>query len=401
MNYKLENIMKKKLLHLAGVALFTAGLFSGCDEDAPSYTNLAVDTETLTINLDETAEGSFRIVEGNGSYKVTSSDAEVVTAAISGDEVIVTGLQYGTATLTVTDWAKKSANVKVVVDQERDLVMKTSSTTMFLGESKTLEVYTGNQGYSITSSNESVATAKISEDGKIDIMTVTPGTATLTVKDKLNKTADITVKVIKKLLVDNSEEIVYLLTEEPVTIKILDGNGEYTCKNNGSATYLKCTMAENGTEVIVEGLKRYYFNKTITISDKEGQSINISVKYIDEPYLVNPSYRYLIAGSYSYLYPSTSKAGAAIYSPEFNISQLIIKSATTASATGFAVEFTGDLTVGKKTKATLYKVAKNAVDKSKEYPVTDCQIDKIEDGWYWISFIEPGYTVRSYFITKQ
>ena len=335
--------MKKKLLHLAGVALFTAGLFSGCDEDAPSYTNLAVDTETLTINLDETAEGSFRIVEGNGSYKVTSSDAEVVTAAISGDEVIVTGLQYGTATLTVTDWAKKSANVKVVVDQERDLVMKTSSTTMFLGESKTLEVYTGNQGYSITSSNESVATAKISEDGKIDIMTVTPGTATL---------------------------------------KILDGNGEYTCKNNGSATYLKCTMAENGTEVIVEGLKRYYFNKTITISDKEGQSINISVKYIDEPYLVNPSYRYLIAGSYSYLYPSTSKAGAAIYSPEFNISQLIIKSATTASA-------------------TLYKVAKNAVDKSKEYPVTDCQIDKIEDGWYWISFIEPGYTVRSYFITKQ
>ena len=347
--------MKEKLLHLAGVALFTAGLFSGCDEDAPSYTNLAVDTETLTINLDETAEGSFRIVEGNGSYKVTSSDAEVVTAAISGDEVIVTGLQYGTATLTVTDWAKKSANVKVVVDQERDLVMKTSSTTMFLGESKTLEVYTGNQGYSITSSNESVATAKISEDGKIDIMTVTPGTATLTVKDKLNKTADITVKVIKKLLVDNSEEIVYLLTEEPVTIKILDGNGEYTCKNNGSATYLKCTMAENGTEVIVEGLKRYYFNKTITISDKEGQSINISVKYI----------------------------------------------ATTASATGFAVEFTGDLTVGKKTKATLYKVAKNAVDKSKEYPVTDCQIDKIEDGWYWISFIEPGYTVRSYFITKQ
>ena len=40
---------------------------------------------------------------------------------------------------------------------------------MFFEEHKTLEIYTGNGGYSITSSNESVATAKISEDGKIEI----------------------------------------------------------------------------------------------------------------------------------------------------------------------------------------------------------------------------------------
>lgn len=272
---------------------------------------------------------------------------------------------------------------------------------MFFGESKTLEVYTGNGGYSITSSDESVATAKISEDGKIDITSIAPGTTTLSVKDKHNKTADISVKVIRKLVVDNSADITYLVIDEPVTIKILDGNGEYTCKGNGSATYLKCSMAENGTEVIVEGLKRYRYNKTITISDKEGQSIDIYVNTIDDPYLVNPSYRYLIAGSYAYQSLSTSKAGEAIYSPEFNISQLIIKSATATSATGFAVEFTGDLSVGTKTKPMLYKVAKGKVDKSKEYPIEDCRIDKIEDGWYWVSFIEPGYTVRSYFITKQ
>lgn len=393
--------MKRNIIYLAGIALCAIGLFSGCDEDLPSYANLTVNAETLTINLDETTEGSFSIVEGNGGYKVNSSDATVATAVISGNEVIVTGLEYGTATLTVTDWTKKSANVKIIVDQEQELVIKTSSTTMFFGESKTLEVYTGNGGYSITSSDESVATAKISEDGKIDITSIAPGTATLTVKDKHNQTADISVKVIRKLVVDNSADITYLVIDEPVTIKILDGNGEYTCKGNGSATYLKCSMAENGTEVIVEGLKRYRYNKTITISDKEGQSIDIYVNTIDDPYLVNPSYRYLIAGSYAYLYPSTSKAGEVIYSSELNISQLIIKSATTTSATGFAVEFTGDLNVGTKTKPMLYKVAKGKVDKSTEYPIEDCRIDKIEDGWYWVSFIEPGYTVRSYFITKQ
>lgn len=220
-------------------------------------------------------------------------------------------------------------------------------------------------------------------------------------KDSHNKTAEIAVKVIKRLVVDNSEDITYLITSEPVTIKILDGNGEYTCTPpNYSSSYLKCTIAENGTEVTIEGLKRNYLNKAITIKDKEGQSIDIHIKTIDEPYLKNPSYRYLIASSYAYQSPGTSKVGEAIYSKELNISLLTIKS-TGSYASGFAVQFTGNLEEGAKTNAVLYKVTKNAVDKNVAYPIEDCKIDKVEDGWYWVSFLEPGYTVRSYFITKQ
>ena len=400
MNYKLENIMKRNIIYLAGIVLYTIGLLSGCNEDLPSYANLTVDTEALTIDLDETTEGSFNIVEGNGGYKVASSNEAIATAVISGNEVIVTGLEYGVATLTVSDWTKKSANVKVVVAQVQDLVINTKSTTMFSKEQKTFEVYTGNGGYSIISSNESVATAKINEDGKIEIISIVPGTTILTVKDRCNKTAEITVKVIKHIVVDNSEDIPYLIIGEPVTIKILDGNGGYTCKSNGFSSYLKCTMAENGTEVIIEGLKRAYFNKTITISDKDGQSVDIYIKTIDEPYLENPSYRYLIAGSYAYQSPSTSKVGEAINSEELNMSLLTIKS-TGNYATGFAVQFTGNLEEGAKTNAVLYKVTRNAVDKNVAYPIEDCKIDKIEDGWYWVSFLESVYTVRSYFITKQ
>ena len=47
------------------------------------------------------------------------------------------------------------------------------------------------------------------------------------------------------------------------------------------------------------------------------------------------------------------------------------------------------------------KDVKNAIDKNVAYSIEDCKIDKVEDGWYWVSFLEPGYTVRSYFITKQ
>ena len=44
--------MKRNIIHLTGIVLCAIGLFSGCDKDLPSYTNLTVDAETLTINLD-------------------------------------------------------------------------------------------------------------------------------------------------------------------------------------------------------------------------------------------------------------------------------------------------------------------------------------------------------------
>ena len=57
--------MKRNIIHLTGIALCAIGLFSGCNEDLPSYTKSpTVDAETLTINLDETTEGSFNITRG-------------------------------------------------------------------------------------------------------------------------------------------------------------------------------------------------------------------------------------------------------------------------------------------------------------------------------------------------
>lgn len=394
--------MKRNRLYLAGIALLMAGLFSGCDDDAPSYASLAVDTETLTINLDEATEGSFHIIEGNGNYKVVSADATVATAVISGNEVIVTGLQYGTTMLTVTDWAKQSASVKVVVDQEQDLVLRTSSTTMFFGEQGTLEIYTGNGGYSITSSDESVATAKISEDGKIEIIAIAPGTATLTVKDRRNKTVEASVNVIRHLVVDNPATINYMLVGEPVTIKILDGNGEYTCTTDGSKTYISCEMSEDGTEVTIKGLKRTRLNKKVTIKDKKGQTVEIPVMYIDEPYLEAPSYRYWIKGylNVQTFSGTTVKNGTVVYSPELDMSQLMAAS-TGSFSSGFTIQFSGDLKEGEKSGAVLYRYYKGKVQTEAPYPVEDCRIDKVEDGWYWISFQEPDCEMRSYMITKQ
>ena len=393
--------MKKNRLYIAGFLLAAVNLFSGCSEDDPSYANLVADKQELTINLDEKAEGVIQIIQGNGNYKVTSSNEDVVTATIDNDQIQVTGLKAGDANVTITDWAKMSTNVKVTVDQLVDLVLKVSSTVMYPNEDKTIEVYTGNGGYSITVDNPSIAKATINDKGQIQIESLAPGTATFTVKDRRDKTTELIVKVKKRMVVDNSENIPYLVIGTPATIKILDGNGGYTCTAGGSATYLKCSMSEDGTEVIIEGLKRYRYNNKVTIADQDGEKIEVTITAIDDPYLENPSYRYMLAGSYSYQSLSTSKVGEIMHSADFNLSQLLVKSSTTSSASGYAVQFTGDLGVGSKTNATLYKVTRNAVDKNVGYPIEDCRIDKVEDGWYWVSFLEPGYTVRSYFITKE
>ena len=280
--------MKKNRLYIAGFLLAAVNLFSGCSEDDPSYANLVADKQELTINLDEKAEGVIQIIQGNGNYKVTSSNEDVVTATIDNDQIQVTGLKAGDANVTITDWARMSTNVKVIVDQLVDLVLKVSSTVMYPNEDKTIEVYTGNGGYSITVDNPSIAKAAINDKGQIQIESLAPGTATFTVKDRRDKTTELIVKVKKRMVVDNSENIPYLVIGTPATIKILDGNGGYTCTAGGSATYLKCSMSEDGTEVIIEGLKRYRYNNKVTIADQDGEKIEVTITAIDDPYLENP-----------------------------------------------------------------------------------------------------------------
>lgn len=392
--------MKRNLLYLAGFLLAATTIFTGCNDDDPSYHELVTNTQELIINFDETPEGTIQMLQGNGNYKIVSSNEEVATAVAEGNAIKVTALKAGSANLTITDWAKMSTSVKVIVDQLSELVLAVSSTKMYPNESKAIQIHTGNRGYKVTVDKESVAKATVDEEGRIQVESLSPGTATVTVTDRLNKSTELSVKVIKQLLIDNSEGIPYLTIGEPVTIKILDGNGGYACVNNGSATYLKCEMAENGTEAIVEGIKRYRFNKTITISDQEGESIDLLVSYVDDPYLANPTYRYFIAGSANYQSLSTSAVGSATHAKEFNMSELVIKG-TGTYASGFAIQFTGDLTVGDKSNAILYKVTRNAIDMTVKYPVEECRIDKVEDGWYWVSFVEPSGVARSYMITKD
>ena len=59
-----------------------------------------------------------------------------------------------------------STNVKVIVDQLSELVLSNSATTMYPGENKTVNVYTGNRGYKVTVDKESVVKATVDTEGR-------------------------------------------------------------------------------------------------------------------------------------------------------------------------------------------------------------------------------------------
>lgn len=52
--------MKRNLLYLAGFLLAAATIFSGCNDEDPSYHNLVTDTQELIINLMKHHKERFR-----------------------------------------------------------------------------------------------------------------------------------------------------------------------------------------------------------------------------------------------------------------------------------------------------------------------------------------------------
>ncbi|MDR1982171.1 MAG: hypothetical protein LBQ39_11230 [Tannerellaceae bacterium] len=392
-------MMKKNVIYLAGLLVAAFSLSTACSDngDGLAYSDLTLDTEQLVIDLDKSEEGVIQITNGNGNYKVTLSDEHVATVQVEDNSIRVTGLQSGQVDMTITDWAKKSASAKIIVKRKEELVLSNESINLFVGQPDSLSVYTGNGGYAVASSDESVAVAVIDESGKITVSGLARGRATITVTDQLGKSVTCVANVFNPLLLDRTEDIYMLETGVPFEIHILDGNGGYATSVS-SSSYLDCVV--EGTTVRVTGKRYGKANATFTINDAENISVTLRVMFIDHNYLDNLNlYRAFVPEDAPF--QLSGGVGSVVHSPEFRHSQLLVKTSTSIVATGYCVEFAGDLSVGGKEEAILFLVKRGKVDLTTEQPVTDLRIDKVEDGWYWVSFLTAGKTTRAYIVTRH
>lgn len=390
--------MKRNIIYLIGLIL-VGTLFVGCDsDDDQKYSDLILDTELLTIDLDNSTEGNIRIMQGNGNYKLTLSNDKVVSVALDDDNTIrITGIEPGKAELIITDWAKKTSKVEIVVKRLEELLLDKGEVRLVAGESGSAGVYSGNGEYTISSSDETIAKGTIDEDGKILIQAIAKGTANLEVVDAKGKSATIEVKVRKPLVLSQTEDIPFMILGETLEVDILDGNGGYSISTS-STYYLNVSLS--GTKAVIKGNRYGKSNATFTIKDEEDNSTSIRIMFIDDPYLNDlQKYRYFVDENT----PTQTATGAGniAYSSDFNLAQIYVKnSATSSYASGFGVRFSGDLSVGTKSNGSWFKISSNKIDESSLKLVTDLRIDKIENGWYWVSFMTEGKSLRSYIVTK-
>lgn len=150
-------------------------------EQEPSIT-LRIDNSTIQVN--EIAHISVASIYPEGDTVTYSSDKENI-ATVDQDGVI-TGVSAGEATITATTGKGASATKMITVEGgETPPVSEFSvSPDKITSKGQNVVTVTGGPAGSAKSSNESVATAVVTEDGNVLVDAIGTGTATITITKK-------------------------------------------------------------------------------------------------------------------------------------------------------------------------------------------------------------------------
>ena len=160
-----------------------------------------VPTSTFTESTDSSISNNDATLGLTGTV-VSSSNANIAEAKISGGKIMITSKSAGQVTITVSDAASHQATIQVTVSATGGITIgtitkyvPTSTFTSSTDSSTANNVATlGLIGTSISSSNNDVAVAEIKND-KIAITSQAIGQATITVSDTASHHATISVTV--------------------------------------------------------------------------------------------------------------------------------------------------------------------------------------------------------------
>ncbi|MDO4781739.1 MAG: pilus assembly protein N-terminal domain-containing protein [Capnocytophaga felis] len=273
--------------------------FVSCDKDdkkeieKPVYKEIKVDKSSLTLSVGNSE--TLEITEGNGGYKVTSSDESKATASIKNNtQIVVEGKKSGEVTLTITDAQSKQASIKVVVFESIALDSKTVIAKK--GTQKTVSIQSGSGTYSVDSKDKTIATATLSGTTSVVISAVSNGNTTIVVTDtKTNKTEEIAVTVSELSVAKNTVELKVGATEnvaitsgsgtyeiasdneEIASAEIINGEVKVSAKAAGTATItLTDGQTDEAQEISVKVMEELRMEKeTLSVKNKDHEVINI------------------------------------------------------------------------------------------------------------------------------
>ena len=234
---------------------------------------LSVSSATVSVVVGNSQQ--VTITGGTGFYKVTSSDDTIATATVSGSTVqkaSIQGVALGIAVITIEDDTGATATIDVIVS---GLTFDKTSISILLQGSETITVLTGTPSYSVVSSDDTIATAAVTND-KITITGVATGSATITVTDSSSVSAVISVQVGPAFTLNPTS--VAISINETIN-SIISGSSGYTVSSSDTAiaTASVVTDASSFTTVLITGIATG--SAVITVEDvlKFTATINVTV----------------------------------------------------------------------------------------------------------------------------
>lgn len=295
--------MKKNVYSLlVMVALALTATFTACsdDDDDTPLVEIELDENIVTVLPGESI--TVKVLEGNGGYQVASQNSAIATASINESTITVTGVMESeedqTTTIEVVDAKQKTATIKVYVTKSVNplkIDLEEMTFEMVVGDTKDVEIISGNPSYTVVSSN--VAVVEVSEVADnvftITAKKVSETPVTVTLKDSKSREVVLTVtkvaanKVTSIAIDENGQDIqlttgktfdlaehvswlpqtadvpTLLYSSSKESVATIDGNG-------------KITAASVGTAVITVKVEGADIEETTTVTVTEPEVIKFS-----------------------------------------------------------------------------------------------------------------------------
>ena len=259
--------MKTFKLLIAGLAIITL-LFTSCkkeEETQDETANLTLAKTSLTLKVGEYEKVAIKT--GNGTYTATSSDITKATVTLVNNELTITALAEGLATVTVSDAKNHTADISVKV---LDLVVPGEHITLLKGNTATRTVSFGND-YKVATTDAAIATASI-DNNLLTIEAISKGNALVTVKDLVSEKVQTFSVTVESQPLALSVATVALTKGEKVAVAIVSGNSSYTVSVADTAV---AAATVSGTTVTVTGVG--VGTTKITVKDADDKTAELSV----------------------------------------------------------------------------------------------------------------------------
>ena len=259
--------MKTFKLLTAGLAIITL-LFTSCkkeEETQDETANLTLAKTSLTLKVGEYEKVAIKT--GNGTYTATSSDITKATVTLVNNELTITALAEGLATVTVSDAKNRTADISVKV---LDLVVPGEHITLLKGNTATRTISFGND-YKVATTDAAIATATIANN-LLTIEAINKGNALVTVKDLVSEKVQTFSVTVESQPLALSVATVALTKGEKVAVAIVSGNSSYTVSVADTAV---AAATVSGTTVTVTGVG--VGTTKITVKDADDKTAELSV----------------------------------------------------------------------------------------------------------------------------